>query len=530
MKLFLQKIGQTLYQHALRITQHPVWPKIYRFLRAKYQWAVQKILAADQKIVVFFQPKFEKLIRIVSKNPSFSLGRRATQIIFYLCLYIVLSYSWSLITGFMADSKARDARNRPISVVTAPVQQGDITVIQTALGTVTPRNMVTVRSQVSGILSKLYFKEGDLVQAGQLLAQVDPRPFEAALKQAQGTLDKDTALLSNAELDLKRYDLLLKQDSVSNQVYSTQKALVQQYKGNVLTDEGAVSAAKLQLEFSHITSPINGRIGLRLVDPGNLVQPSDANGLFVITQLQPTTVLFSVPQEVIPSFRKFLQDLPPPETLSPSVVSVAKENTQVGKDSKRQHKSAEAADANKKTTAITPSTATASAPSTLILVEAWSSDNKVKLATGYLESIDNEIDITTGSVKLRGIFANEDLKLFPNQFVNVRVVLNVLKSVVVLPVPAVQRGTPGTFVYRLNDDNTVSVVPVRLGPIDGDNQQVLDGLDVGNIVVVDGTDKLRNRAKVTVGKPSKGANADPKGDTRASGAGEKREKRPTPGN
>jgi multidrug efflux system membrane fusion protein len=523
MKLFLKKIGQTLYQQALRIARNPVWSKIYQFFKAKYQWVLQKIIAADQKITAFFQPKFEKLIQFVSRDPSFALGRRATQIIFYLGVYIVLSFSWSLASGFLTDSKARDARNRPISVVTAPVQQGDITVIQTALGTVTPRNMVTVRAQVSGILSKLYFKEGDLVQAGQLLAQVDPRPFEAALKQAQGTLDKDTALLANAELDLKRYDLLLKQDSVSNQVYSTQKALVQQYKGSVLTDEGAVSAAKLQLEFSRITSPINGRIGLRLVDPGNLVQPSDANGLFVITQLQPTTVLFSVPQEVIPSFRKFLQDLPPPEMSSPPVASISQyrstqENTKAEKDSKRSRKTNEASDTNKNSAAATSSS--------LIPVEAWSSDNKVKLATGYLESIDNEIDITTGTVKLRGIFANEDLKLFPNQFVNVRVVLNVLKNVVILPVPAILRGTPGTFVYRLNDDNTVSVVPVRLGPIDGDNQQVIDGLDVGNIVVVDGTDKLRNRAKVMVGKPSKGTNVGPKAD----GTGEKKEKRTTPAN
>jgi multidrug efflux system membrane fusion protein len=300
----------------------------------------------------------------------------------------------------------------------------------------------------------------------------------------------------------------------------------------------------LQLEFSHITSPINGRIGLRLVDPGNLVQPSDASGLFVITQLQPMTVLFSVPQEVIPSFRKFLQDLPPPETLPLSVTPVtsgaqlnhAGENATTGKDSKHKRKADIVADANQKSKTIaTAGTATAVAASTqpattLIPVEAWSSDNQVKLATGYLESIDNEIDITTGTVKLRGIFTNEDLKLFPNQFVNIRVVLHILKNVVVLPVPAVQRGTPGTFVYRLNTDNTVSVVPVRLGPIDGNQQQVLDGLDVGNIVVVDGTDKLRNGSKVMVGKPSGSVNIDPKADTKARGADSKKEKRTAPTN
>ena len=486
MKKLLEKISLKGQLWCRRIQCSPLWLRLFQFVGAKYLVVRQKIHAANLKMVGYAQPKLERVARRLSKNPELTLSIRATQIILYVAIYLVLSLLWHFIGGFLEDSKARDARMRPVSVVTAPVKLGQITVIQTALGTVTPRNTVTVHSQVSGILSKIYFKEGDLVQAGQLLAQIDPRPFEASLKQAEGTLNKDKALLSNAELDLKRYDTLLKQDSISRQVYATQKALVQQYKGNVLTDEGSVSNAKLQLEFASITSPINGRIGLRLLDPGNLVQPNDTNGLFVITQLQPTTVLFSVPQDVIPSFKKFLQEPPPPEVIS------AVEPTKLEKAPKANQ-------------------STSPAERMVIPVESWNGDSSKKLATGYLESIDNQIDITTGTVKLRGIFSNEEMALFPNQFVNVRVVLDVLPNVVVIPVPAVQRGTPGTFVYRLNVNNTVSVVPIKLGPVDGDTVQVIDGLEAGNIVVVDGTDKLRNGAKVTVGQASTAINPNAKG-------------------
>jgi len=509
MKKLLKKIGLAIPTLGRRIGQLPLWPKIDCLVKERLRITHIKVRAWNLKLTEYCQPRLEKLVRKLSKNPNFSLTARATQIIVYVALYILLSLLWHFINGFLEDSKSHAARMRPVSVITSPVKLGQITVIQTALGTVTPRNTVTVHSQVGGTLSKVFFKEGDIVKTGQLLALIDPRAFEASLKQAQGTLDKDKALLSNAELDLKRYDTLLKQDSISHQVYATQKALVQQYKGNVLTDEGLVSNAKLQLEFAHITSPINGRIGLRLVDPGNLVQPSDASGLFVITQIQPTTVLFSVPQDVIPAFKKFLQQTPPPEVITnteaPRAVT-ASARPDMPQDHKGRHSSKPTPEAS----ASTPdNTETSSiAPEKVVIpVEAWNADNKKKLATGYLESIDNQIDITTGTVKLRAIFPNEDATLFPNQFVNVRVVLDVLSDVVVIPVPAVQRGTPGTFVYRLNESNSVSVVPVKLGPTDGDSVQVVDGLDAGNIVVLDGTDKLRNGAKVIVGQASGSTNA-----------------------
>lgn len=479
-----------------------MWPKIAITIKQKLLHVYQKVSTTNNRLISYCQLQINKLVRRISKNPKFSLNTKATQVIVYLTIYIVVSFVWHFIAGFMEDTQSRNARMRPVSVVTADVKLGQITVIQTALGTITPRNTVTVHSQVSGILSKVFFKEGDFVQAGQQLALIDPRPFEASLKQAEGTLNKDRALLTNAELDLKRYDTLLKQDSISHQVYATQKALVQQYKGNVLTDEGLVSNAKLQLEFAHITSPITGRIGLRLVDPGNLVQPNDASGLFVITQLQPTTALFSVPQDVIPSFKKFLQESAPIQTLNTSASTKTEDVTaQAPLNQKHQHKknmgsevNAQASNKNENPTMPTEKV--------VIPVEAWNGDNTRKLATGYLESIDNQIDLTTGTVKLRAIFPNEDLTLFPNQFVNIRIVLDVLNDVNVIPVPAVQRGTPGTFVYRLNTNNTVSVVPVKLGPVDGNSVQVIDGLSPGNIVVVDGTDKLRNGAKVMVGQAS----------------------------
>lgn len=502
MKKIINRVFLGIRAFGKRVKDNPIWSKTFYFLNRWGFFIYQKISNANTRLISLCQSRLEKLIRRISKNSEFTLSTRATQIIVYIAIYLAISSTWHFVSGLMEDTKSRDARMRPVSVVTADVKLGEITVIQTALGTITPRNTVTVHSQVSGILSKVFFKEGDLVQSGQQLALIDPRPFEASLKQAEGTLNKDKALLTNAELDLKRYDTLLKQDSISQQVYATQKALVQQYKGNALTDEGLVSNAKLQLEFAHITSPISGRIGLRLVDPGNLVQPNDASGLFVITQLQPTTALFSVPQDVIPSFKKFLQEPPPAETISTNPPIKTNANpADASSDSKQHHKKGEHSHPNTEVSNNSENPVTPS-EKVVIPVEAWNSDNSRKLATGYLESIDNQIDITTGTVKLRAIFPNEDMTLFPNQFVNIRIVLDVLNNVIVIPVPAVQRGTPGTFVYRLNANNTVSVVPIKIGPVDGNNVQVIDGLSPGNIVVVDGTDKLRNGAKVMIGQAS----------------------------
>jgi multidrug efflux system membrane fusion protein len=299
------------------------------------------------------------------------------------------------------------------------------------------------------------FREGQVVKTGELLAQIDPRPFEVQLTQATGQLAKDQALLKNAQLDLERYRTLLSQDSISKQQVDTQESLVRQYEGTVKADQGQVDNAKLQLTYSRITAPINGVVGLRQVDPGNIVHASDTNGLVVITQLQPITVLFPIPEDNLPRVASRLKSGTPVE------------------------------------------------------VEAWDRAQKTKLATGKLLTIDNQIDTTTGTIKLRAEFANDDGVLFPNQFVNVRLAAETLNDATLVPSAAVLRGSPGTFVYRVKDDTTndktngktVTVTPVKIGPVQGETTVIESGVSPGEQVVVDGTDKLREGAKVELITP-----------------------------
>lgn len=340
-----------------------------------------------------------------------------------------------------------DPNARALPVVAGPVTQGSIDIYLTALGTVTPRNMVTVHSRVDGQLMQVAFREGQLVKAGELLAEIDPRPFEVQLTQAQGQMAKDQALLKNAQLDLERYRTLLAQDSIAKQQVDTQESLVRQYQGSVQADQGQIDSAKLNLTYSRVTAPIGGVVGLRQVDPGNVVHASDANGLVVITQIQPITVLFPIPEDNLQQVLKRL-----------------------------------------KSGAALP-------------VEAWDRAQKVKLATGKLLTVDNQIDTTTGTVKLRAEFANDDTALFPNQFVNVRMLVETRQDATLLPTAAVQRGAPGTFVYAVNDDRSVSVKPVKLGPVQGEITAVESGIAPGARVVVDGADKLREGAKVELISP-----------------------------
>jgi multidrug efflux system membrane fusion protein len=338
-------------------------------------------------------------------------------------------------------------KNRPQPVQVAPARQGDLGVYLSGLGTVTAANNVTVKSRVDGQLVRVLFKEGQTVKAGDLLAEIDPRPFQAALAQAQGQLAKDQAQLANAEQDLARYQTLIAQDSISKQQVDTQQALVRQLKGTLEADRGQVATAKLNLDYSRITAPASGRLGLRQVDPGNIVHASDANGLVTITQVTPIDVLFTLPESAISQVIKPL------------------------------HAGAE------------------------LKVDAYDREQAAKLASGKLMTIDNQIDPATGTVKLKARFTNEDASLFPNQFVNVRLLVDTLKNATLIPSAAVQRGTPGTFVFVVNADKTVSLRPVKLGPADGDTLSISSGLKPGETVVVDGADKLKDGARVMLATP-----------------------------
>jgi membrane fusion protein, multidrug efflux system len=343
-----------------------------------------------------------------------------------------------------------------VSVVTAPVVQGDLPVTLNALGTVSPLATVTVKTQIAGRLVAIGFQEGQIVRAGDFLAQVDPRPYQIALDQAQGQLVRDTALLHNAQIDLTRYRTLAEQDSIPQQQADTQAYLVHQYEGTVKSDQAMVDNSRLNLEYCHIVAPVSGRVGLRQVDQGNYVQTSDPGGIVVITQLQPISVIFTLPEDNVPTVMSRLE-----------------------------------------------ATAT-------LAVTAYDRSLTTKLAEGKLRTVDNQIDTTTGMVRLRAEFDNRDNRLFPNQFVTALLLVDTLKGATLVPSAAVQRGAPGTFVYVVDGERVVHLQPVKLGPTDGERVAILSGASVGAQVVVDGADKLRDGAKVNLaGEPGRAGGAPP---------------------
>src|SRR5262252_5269665 len=332
--------------------------------------------------------------------------------------------------------------NGVVPVVVATAHRGDLPVYFKGLGNVTAFNTVTVRSRVDGQIVKINFTEGQYVNQGDSLIEIDPRPFQVQLEQAEGQLAKDQAQLKDVQIDYERYQLLFKEGVVPKQQVDTQQAQVGQFEGAIKTDQGAVDNAKLQIVYSHITAPISGRIGLRLVDIGNIVHASDQNGLLVITQLQPIAVLFSLPQDQLPQVMARMRTGTP------------------------------------------------------LIAEAYDRDNSEKIATGKLLTIDNQIDTATGTYKLKAVFDNSRNELFPNQFVNMHLLVETAKNVIIVPTTAVLHGPKGAYVFAVAQGNTVKMQEVTLAHSTGDLSGISSGLAAGEVVVVDGQDKLQDGSKI----------------------------------
>jgi membrane fusion protein, multidrug efflux system len=376
-------------------------------------------------------------------------GGRSRLVVGLIVLIAVLGGGYWIYRSFYATQPATNAARNPQagppqSVGAAIVGKGDIRVIVNALGTVTPIATVTVQTQIDGQLTEVGFTEGQTVKKGDFLAQIDPRPSQLLQAQFEGQLARDQGILAQAQVDLTRFQKLAEQNSIARQQYEDQIYIVQQNQGLVKLDQAQVDQQKLNVIYCHIVSPITGRVGLRLVDPGNYVQTSSTTGIAVLTQMQPITVIFPIPEDDLPDVM--------PQLLA----------------------------------------------GTQLEVSAYDRANVKLLAVGRVAALDSQIDTTTGTVKVRAQFDNADNILFPNQFVNAQLLVKTLHDTVTVPTAAIQRGAPGSYVYVVNPDNTVSVRPIGIGPNDGPMTAVSSGLSVGERVVIDGTDRLRDGARVIV--------------------------------
>ena len=391
----------------------------------------QKELAAGPEV---------KQLEPPAKKPS----KAGKIVVWVLVLGALAGLAWWARGSLAAPKTTARPPAPPTPISFAVARTGDIPLYLNGLGSVTAFYTVTVRTRIDGQLMQVTVKEGQSVLKGQLLAEIDARPFEVQLEQAEGQQARDQALLRNARLDLERYQLLLKQDAIPKQQLDTQVSAVAQFEGVVKFDQGAIDAAKLQILYTKITAPTSGRIGLRQVDPGNMVHAADPNGLLVITQVQPITVVFTIPEDNLPPVLRKLRG------------------------------------------------------GARLRVDAFARDNTTKLSTGVLDTIDNQIDPTTGTSKLKAIFANNDNMLFPQQFVNARLLLDTEHDKVLIPTAAIQRGQQGTFVYLVRPNDTVEIRKIELGITEGEDTVVESGLEAGDKVVTEGSDKLQTGSKVIV--------------------------------
>jgi multidrug efflux system membrane fusion protein len=395
----------------------------------------------------------------------------------WLLVLVVLAgaafYFWPRIKAMIPGQPAPPTTGRgrggggATPVVATRATKGDIQIYYNSLGAVQPIYTVTVKSRVDGQLMTVGFKEGQLVHKGDTLVEIDVRPYQAALDQAQGNLIRDQALLANAKIDLERYKVLLKQEAIPEQQYATQVALVAQDEGQVQTDKGLIAAAQVNVVYCHITSPIDGVVGLRLVDPGNIVHAADTNGLLVITQIDPISVIFTLPEDQL---QPVLQKLHAGQHLP---------------------------------------------------VQAWDRENKNKIADGTLETVDNQIDPTTGTVRLRANFPNPTFRLFPSQFVNTRVLVDTQRNATLLENAAIQRSGSNTYVWLVNPNSTVNIRNVTVGTVEGERAEVLSGLEPKDEVVMVGVDKLQDGARVNAQVPGE-TPANPTPDSKTGKSGKKK--------